>query len=94
MYNGLELINVMIHGHVDLFAAICLFVLNIIGMGLGPQGVGILSDLFSAEYGNESLRYSLMVFSLVNLWCAYHYYQAAKTLQQDTQRMADAQGAV
>ena len=74
-------------------AAICLFLLNIIGMGLGPQGVGILSDVFSAEYGNESLRYSLMVFSLVNLWCAYHYFQAAKTLQQDTQRVADAQAA-
>jgi hypothetical protein len=75
-------------------AAICLFLLNIIGMGLGPQGVGILSDVFAAEYGNESLRYSLMVFSLVNLWCAYHYFQAAKTLQQDTQRVADAQAAV
>jgi len=74
-------------------AAICLFLLNIIGMGLGPQGVGILSDVFSAEYGTESLRYSLMVFSLVNLWCAYHYFQAAKTLQQDTQRVADAQAA-
>ena len=32
-------------------AAICLFLLNIIGMGLGPQGVGILSDVFAAEYG-------------------------------------------
>ena len=74
-------------------AAICLFLLNIIGMGLGPQGVGILSDVFSTEYGSESLRYSLMVFSLVNLWCAYHYFQAAKTLQQDTQRVADAQSA-
>lgn len=74
-------------------AAICLFLLNIIGMGLGPQGVGILSDVFAAEYGAESLRYSLMVFSLMNLWCAFHYFQAAKTLQQDTQRVADLQVA-
>jgi MFS family permease len=73
-------------------AAICLFLLNIIGMGLGPQGVGILSDIFAAEHGAESLRYSLMVFSLMNLWCAYHYYQAAKTLQRDTDRVADLQG--
>ena len=72
-------------------AAICLFLLNIIGMGLGPQGVGILSDVFSAEYGNESLRYSLMVFSLVNIWCAVHYFLAAKTLVQDTQRATDSQ---
>jgi hypothetical protein len=74
-------------------AAICLFLLNIIGMGLGPQGVGILSDVFAAEHGAESLRYSLMVFSLVNLWCAWHYFMAAKTLQQDTQRIAEMSSA-
>jgi hypothetical protein len=51
-----------------------------------------LSDIFAAEHGAESLRYSLMVFSLMNLWCAYHYYQAAKTLQRDTDRVADLQG--
>ena len=57
-------------------AAICLFLLNIIGMGFGPlQGVGILSDYLSADYGKESLRYSLlMVFSLINVWCAFHYF--------------------
>jgi len=67
-------------------AAICLFLLNIIGMGLGPQGVGILSDILAPEYGIESLRYSLMVFSLLNLWCAWHYFLAARTLHEDTQR--------
>ena len=72
-------------------AAICLFLLNIIGMGFGPQGVGILSDYFSAEYGVESLRYSLMTFSLLNIWCAYHYFLAARTLQQDTQRALELQ---
>ncbi len=64
-------------------SAISLFVLNIIGLGFGPQGVGILSDYFAAEYGAESLRYSLMVFSLINLWCAYHYFVAAKYLKAD-----------
>ena len=64
-------------------AAICLFLLNIIGLGLGPQGVGILSDILSDEYGKESLRYSLMIFSLVNIWCAFHYFMAGKTLTND-----------
>jgi predicted MFS family arabinose efflux permease len=63
-------------------AAICLFLLNIIGMGIGPQGVGILSDVLSDEYGKESLRYSLMTFGLVNLWCSLHYFMAARTLKQ------------
>ncbi|MEM7100661.1 MAG: MFS transporter [Pseudomonadota bacterium] len=67
-------------------AAICLFLLNIIGMGFGPQGVGILSDILAPEYGKESLRYSLMVFSTLNLWCAWHYFLAARTLNQDTEK--------
>jgi MFS family permease len=66
-------------------AAICLFLLNIIGMGLGPQGVGILSDIFAPAYGQESLRYSLMVFSTLNIWCAWHYFLAARTLTHDMQ---------
>jgi hypothetical protein len=54
-------------------------------MGLGPQGVGILSDIFAPAYGQESLRYSLMVFSTLNIWCAWHYFLAARTLTHDMQ---------
>lgn len=67
-------------------AAICLFLLNIIGLGLGPQGVGILSDFLSDEYGKESLRYSLMIFSTVNIWCAFHYFMAGRTLADDIKK--------
>ena len=67
-------------------ASICLVMLNIIGLGFGPQGVGIVSDLLSADFGDESLRYSLMIFSLVNVWCALHYYLAAKYLRQGIAR--------
>ncbi|MBV1879489.1 MAG: MFS transporter [Pseudomonadales bacterium] len=64
-------------------AAISLFLLNIIGLGFGPQCVGIVSDLLSSEYGKESLRYSLMIFSLLNVWCAVHYFLAARTISAD-----------
>jgi len=68
-----------------LASSIMLFVLNIIGMGLGPQLVGIMSDWFAPEYGKESLRMALLVLSFLNLWCAYHYYTAGRTLQADLQ---------
>ena len=55
-------------------AAILLFIINIIGLGFGPQAVGILSDILRADYGKESLRYSLMILTTLKLWCAYHYY--------------------
>jgi len=41
-------------------SAIAMFMLNLIGMGLGPQAVGILSDWLAPEYGAESLRWALL----------------------------------
>ena len=64
-------------------AGILLFILNIIGLGLGPQFVGILSDLLSPQYGNESLRYALLICSLVNMWAAIHYFIAGRHLAND-----------
>jgi len=64
-------------------AAILLFIINIIGLGFGPQSVGIVSDLLNAEYGKESLRYSLLIFAFLKLWCAFHYYMAGKYLKND-----------
>ena len=69
-------------------AAILLFLINLIGMGLGPQGVGIVSDLFQPQFGHESLRYSLLIFGCVNLWSAWHYFLAGRTLREDVQRVA------
>ena len=64
-------------------SAILLFIVNIIGLGLGPQTVGILSDMFSARHGNESLRYALLTLACVNVWTAAHYFLAGRTLQED-----------
>ena len=64
-------------------AAVLLFILNIIGLGAGPQVVGILSDLLQPSYGDESLRYALLILCFVNLWAAYHYFVAGKYLKED-----------
>ena len=66
-----------------LASSIVLFVLNIIGMGFGPQLVGIMSDFFADDYGKESLRMALLVLTFLNFWCGYHYFIAARTLEQD-----------
>jgi len=71
-----------------LAASITLFVLNIIGMGFGPQIVGILSDVFAPAYGKESLRMALLALCFINLWCALHYYLAGRTLKADLQSAA------
>ena len=64
-------------------SAILLFVLNLIGMGLGPWFVGILSDILMPAMGIDSLRYALCVAVLVNLWACIHYLFGARSVRGD-----------
>lgn len=63
-------------------ASINLFILNIVGLGLGPFFVGFLSDRFTPLFGADSLRYALMVTLLVVLWSIAHYYRAGVLLKR------------
>lgn len=56
-------------------AAIMLLILNLVGLGLGPQLVGISSDWLAEDFGAASLRYTLAGGSFVALWGAYHYWR-------------------
>lgn len=69
-------------------AAVLLFILNIIGLGLGPSVTGYLSEMLRPEFGQESLRWALLIVGLVNVWAAYHYYVAGKHLQGDLEATA------
>jgi hypothetical protein len=65
-------------------SASLLFVINIIGLGLGPQVVGVLSDLLEPRFGVLSLRWALAGVAVVmSLWAGFHYLLAARTLRQD-----------
>jgi predicted MFS family arabinose efflux permease len=64
-------------------SAIMLFALNLIALGLGPLAVGALSDLLNPAYGTQSLRYALMLTSLLNLWAAYHYLIAGRAFAKE-----------
>jgi len=64
-------------------AAILLFILNMIGLALGPTTVGILSDLLAPQYGADSLRWALLLCASVNVWAAFHYWMAGRYFLQD-----------
>lgn len=76
--------------------ALLLFVLNLIGIGLGPMMSGWISDLLRDAFvaqGMEleaaradGLKYALCIMSIANLWSAYHYFRAARTLREDIAR--------
>ena len=70
-------------------SAILLFVLNLIGLGLGPMLTGFVSDWLTPAYGNDALRYAMSITVLVNCWCAFHYYCATRTIGADFDRAPD-----
>ena len=70
-------------------SAILLFIINIIGLGLGPQMVGVVSDLLTDRFAIESMRYALFFTGFVNVWSAFHFYMAARNLKAE---LAEAKG--
>lgn len=56
---------------------------NLIGMGVGPQVVGVLSDLFAPAFGRDALRYAMLCMSFVALWSGYHFWQAGCSVKED-----------
>ena len=67
--------------------ALIFLLANLIGMGLGPLAVGVVSDLFAPLFGQDSLRYALVSFSPGLLWVAYHYWKSAATIEEDIRRV-------
>jgi len=86
MYLGPSL--AMTHGIVSLrmralASSILFFVLNLIGLGLGPLLTGVISDALVPTYGEESLRYALIIVVLIYLWSTFHYLMAGRTIRHD-----------
>jgi MFS family permease len=67
-------------------AAIILFIVNIIGAGLGPWLVGALNDYFAQTYGDEAIRYSLASISALGGVGSLFLYMSSQTLAADLER--------
>lgn len=67
-------------------SAVLFLILNLIGMGLGPQAVGLISDLYAPSFGQESLRYALLTVMIVWPWAALHFWLGASSLKEDLER--------
>jgi predicted MFS family arabinose efflux permease len=64
-----------------------LLIINLIGLGLGPLVVGMLSDGLAPYFGDDSLRYSLMLMVVVIIpWAALHYFMAGRSIENDLAR--------
>lgn len=67
-------------------SAIFLFINNLIGIGLGNLVIGALSDGMHERFGNESLRYAILVGTVFYLAAAALFFVAARRLEQDWER--------
>jgi predicted MFS family arabinose efflux permease len=71
--------------------AVVMLLANLIGMGIGPQVVGILSDALTPKLGPDALRYAMLIMSLVAFWASYHFWCVGRTIKQDLTRACVAE---
>ena len=69
-----------------LTSAILFFVLNMIGLGLGPFLTGLVSDLLVPAYGDQALRYSMLGTTQFYLLALAMFALAAKHLPTDLRK--------
>lgn len=71
-------------------SAIVLLIINVIGLAMGPPFTGMISDLLGPVFGDDSMRYSLLIVSTALLpvatWC---YFRAANSIEADLARAGE-----
>lgn len=73
--------------------ALVFLLANFIGLGLGPLTVGAFSDLLVPLFAEDSLRYSMALFTPGLAWVGYFYWQASKTVEADIQLTEKQEGS-
>src|SRR5690606_14630479 len=69
-------------------SAVLLFLLSLVGFGVGPWFAGIAIDYFSARTGSpdSGTRLGLVVTATLFVWSAAHYGMAMRTYRRDFAR--------
>jgi MFS family permease len=63
--------------------SIVLFLSSLLGLGLGPYLVGLVSDLLTPALGRESLRYALLASVVIVIWAVVHFQLALQRSARD-----------
>ena len=67
-------------------SAVLLFIINLIGLGLGPLGVGAVSDFLSGPMrlgSAEGVRWSLMIFILFGALASALFWMARSSIREE-----------
>ena len=68
-------------------AAVLLLVVNLVGLGLGPSFVGLMSDLLTPTFGTDALRYAMLAIAGVYVVSATAAYLASRFFVADLARL-------
>ena len=80
--------NLVSPGMRAMASAILFFILNMIGLGLGPLTVGILSDVFASSFGEDNLRYAMAVTLTISLIGVFFLWMGVGSLKRDLEANA------
>jgi hypothetical protein len=62
--------------------ALVLLLSNFIGMGVGPESVGIISDVLKPHLGDDSLRWAMLILTSTSLLAAYSFWKVGDCLAE------------
>ena len=68
-------------------ASIFYLLSNLVGVGVGPLLIGLVSDRLRPAHGPDSLRFALLYLSVIYLWAGLHFLFAGRTLRADLARI-------
>ena len=70
-------------------AAVLLFIVSMIGSGLGPLSIGLLNDyVFGPMYGAQAIRYSMLVMGVLGGFASILFWQASRHLREEMRQGA------
>jgi hypothetical protein len=62
-------------------------VFNVVGAGLGPLAVGVLSDRLAGVFGPNSIRYALLAAAIIALpGAALSFHRGARHVASELER--------
>ena len=65
-------------------ASLLLFVQTMVGLGIGPWAVGLISDRLKPALGDaRALGWGLTLVAFVNVWSMAHYLWSARSYRAD-----------
>jgi MFS family permease len=73
-------------------SAVLFFLINLVGLGLGPLTIGAISDLLRPALGDaDGLRYAIIAVALTaKVWCISHFLLGARSLEDDLAAAAES----